>query len=141
MGYKRGGGGLISGWVYKRNKKNVSERRDKTYLSNELKLTYHCILNYIYNTFIVRHNKRRMYFKNIKKETQKKHTYTVDGLINGVLYPGGLISGIIYSLANGWAYIRGGLKVGFTVFARNKISKHSYCTYSQLPLLRTPSGP
>ena len=25
----------------------------------------------------------------------------------GGLYPGGLISGIIYSLANGWAYIRG----------------------------------
>ena len=31
-----------------------------------------------------------------------------------VLYPGGLISGIIYSLANRWAYVRGGgLKVGF----------------------------
>ena len=29
------------------------------------------------------------------------------------LYPGGLISGIIYSFENGWAYIRGGLKVGF----------------------------
>ena len=38
------------------------------------------------------------------------HTYTVDGLTNGGgrrLYPGGLISGIIYSLANGWAYIQG----------------------------------
>ena len=28
---------------------------------------------------------------------------------------GGLIFGIMYSLANGWAYIRGGLKVDFTV--------------------------
>ena len=28
------------------------------------------------------------------------------------LYPGGLISAIIYSLANGWVYIRGGLKTG-----------------------------
>ena len=37
-----------------------------------------------------------------------------EGLINGGgLYPGGLISRIIYSLANGWTYIRGGLKVGF----------------------------
>ena len=37
-----------------------------------------------------------------------------DGLINegggGGLYPGGLISRIIYSLAKGWAYIQGGLK-------------------------------
>ena len=37
----------------------------------------------------------------------------------GGLYPGGLISGIIYSFENAWAYIRvglktgGGLKVGF----------------------------
>ena len=48
------------------------------------------------------------------KKRQKGHTYTLDGLIRGGgeggLYPGGLISGIIYSLANGWAYIRGGLK-------------------------------
>ena len=28
------------------------------------------------------------------------------------MYPGGLIPGIIYSLANGWVYIRGGLKPG-----------------------------
>ena len=49
------GGGLISGWAYKRNKKNVLERRDKTYLRNELKLTFRYILSYIYNTFIVRH--------------------------------------------------------------------------------------
>ena len=60
-------GGLVSGRAYKRNKKNVSERRDKTYLRNELKLTYQYILSYIYNTFIVRHNKRRIYFKNIYK--------------------------------------------------------------------------
>ena len=44
---------------------------------------------------------------------------TVAGLINGGggrgLYLGGLISGIIYLLANGWAYIGGGggFKVGF----------------------------
>ena len=46
---------------------------------------------------------------------RKEHTYIVDGLINGVggLYPGGLISRIIYSLVNGWAYIWGeGLKPG-----------------------------
>ena len=61
------GGGLISGWAYKQNKKNVSERRDKTYLRNELKLTYHYVLSYIYNTFSVRYNKRRIYFKNIYK--------------------------------------------------------------------------
>ena len=40
-----GGGGLIPGWAYKRNKKNVSERRDKTYLRNELKLAFHYILS------------------------------------------------------------------------------------------------
>ena len=28
------------------------------------------------------------------------------------LYPGGLISEIIYSFENGWAYIGGGLKTG-----------------------------
>ena len=44
-----------------------------------------------------------------------EHTFTVGALINGGggLYPGGLISGIIYSFQNGWAYIQGGLKVGF----------------------------
>ena len=41
---------LISGWAYKRNKRNVSERRHKTYLRNELKLTYHYILRV---TFII----------------------------------------------------------------------------------------
>ena len=40
-----GGGGLISGWAYKCNKKIVSERRDKAYLRNELKLTFHYILS------------------------------------------------------------------------------------------------
>ena len=40
------------------------------------------------------------------KVKKLQHTYTVDGLINrgGGLYVGGLISGIIYLLANGWAY-------------------------------------
>ena len=36
---------------------------------------------------------------------QKEHTFTVDEL---TVYLGGLISGIIYSFENGWAYIRGG---------------------------------
>ena len=68
------------------------------------------------------------------RKTQKEHAYTVAGLTNGwrgggggggrVLYPGGLISGIIYSLTNGWAYIwgkggglktRGALNWDFTV--------------------------
>ena len=39
------GGGLISRWACKQNKKGVSEQRDKTYLRNELKLTYQYILN------------------------------------------------------------------------------------------------
>ena len=41
---------------------------------------------------------------------QMDHTFIVDGLINegeGGLYPGGLISRIIYSLENRWAYIQG----------------------------------
>ena len=37
---------------------------------------------------------------------QKDHTFIVDELINGG--EGGLISRIIYSFENGWAYIRGG---------------------------------
>ena len=62
------GRGLISGWAYKRDKKNVSEVQDKTYLRIELELTYQCILSYIYNiTFILRHNKQKTYFKNISK--------------------------------------------------------------------------
>ena len=40
---------------------------------------------------------------------QKDHTFTVDGMING---GGGLISRVIYSFENGWAYIRGNLKIG-----------------------------
>ena len=45
----------------------------------------------------------------VRKETQKERTYTLDGLINE--------ERLISSLANGWAYIRGGkaLKWGFTV--------------------------
>ena len=62
-----GGGGVISSWAYQRNKINVLEQRDKTYLRNELKLTYHYILSYIYNTFIVCHNKQIICFKNIYK--------------------------------------------------------------------------
>ena len=41
----------------------------------------------------------------VQKETQKEHSYTVDGLINGgrggAYIREGHISGIIYSLANG----------------------------------------
>ena len=44
------------------------------------------------------------------------------------LYPGGRISGIIYSLANGWAYIRGtktgrGFKMGFYGISSHDRSK------------------
>ena len=57
-------GGLINGGAYIRVglypsglingiRKNVLEQQDKTHLRNELKLTYHYILSYIYNTFIV----------------------------------------------------------------------------------------
>ena len=69
-------------------------------------------------------------------ETQKEHTYTVDGLINGGgdSYPVGLISVIIYSLVNGWAYNGGGggaLKWNFTVYEDLKrverVSEQSYC--------------
>ena len=83
------------------------------YLRNELKLTYHYILSYIYNTFIVRHNERRIYFKNINKtdlcdclkrnakgtHLYRRWAYKRGG--GGGLYPGGLMSGIISSLANG----------------------------------------
>ena len=41
---------------------------------------------------------------------QKEHTYTLDGFITGEAGGGGLISGIISSLANGWTYIQEGLK-------------------------------
>ena len=54
------------------------------YLRNELKLSYHYILSYICNTFLVRHLYGRWTYK-----------------WGGGLYPGGLISGILYSLANG----------------------------------------
>ena len=40
------GGELISGWAYKWNKKKCFSERDKTYLRNELKLTYHYVLSY-----------------------------------------------------------------------------------------------
>ena len=36
-------------------------------IGNESKLKYYYILSYIYNTFIVCHNKRRNYFRNIYK--------------------------------------------------------------------------
>ena len=36
----------------------------------------------------------------VRKETQKERTYTLDGLING--------ERLISSLANGWDYIQGG---------------------------------
>ena len=35
----------IRRYTYKQNKKDVSERRDKTYLRNELKLTFRYILS------------------------------------------------------------------------------------------------
>ena len=47
------------------------------------------------------------------KKKCKRNTlipYKIDGLVNQgwALYPGGLITGTIYSLTNGWAYIWGG---------------------------------
>ena len=132
--YKRGGGGgLVSGWAYKRNKKHVSEGRGKTYLRNELKLSYHYISSYINNTFSVRHNKRRIYLKNIyktdlsdclKRNAKETHLYSRWAYKRG---GGGLISGWAYirnkifvcnwmglypgGLKTGWG--TGGLKVGF----------------------------
>ena len=50
-------------------------------------------------------------FDVFKKETQNELTFTVDGLINGG--GEGLVSRIIYSFENGWAYIWRGLKVVF----------------------------
>ena len=105
-------GGLISGWAYKRNKNNVSEWRDIAYLRNELKLTYHYILSYIYNTFIVRHNKWRIYFKNIYKTDYRLKLWCLKRNAKGThLYSrwaykrgGGLISG--------WAYIWKNIFVG-----------------------------
>ena len=124
-----------------RNKKNVSERRDKTYLRNELKLTYHYILSYIYNTFIVRHYKRRIYFRNIKRtdscdclQRNAKGTH----LYSRWAYKRG-------GLSSGWAYIRnniysrwqmdglisgGGFKVGFYGttyrYGSDRISHHNH---------------
>ena len=109
--YKReGGGGAVGAYIMvgliSRIKKNVSERRDKTYLRND----YHYILIYIYNTFIVRHNNRRIYFKNISKTDLCD---CLKGIAKGThLYSrwaykqegGGLISG--------WAYIRNNVFVG-----------------------------
>ena len=74
--YKREGF-IYPGGLYISGIKNVSERRDKTYLRKELTLTYHYILSQ-----------------------------------PGGLYPGGFIIIYMCSLANGWAYIRGGLKPG-----------------------------
>ena len=51
------------------SKKSVSERGDKTYLINELKLTYQYILSYIYNTFIVRHKNGEFISKTSIKPT------------------------------------------------------------------------
>ena len=73
----------------------------------------------------MRHNKWRIYFENIyetdlcdclKRNAKGTHLYSSWACKRGGgLHPGGLISGIIYSLANGWDYIRGGFKVGLYV--------------------------
>ena len=48
-----------------------------------------------------------------KKNTKGTHLYSRWAYKRGGgLYPDGLISGIKYSLAKGWAYIRGDLKPG-----------------------------
>ena len=91
------------------------------YLINELNLTYHYALSYIYNTFIVHYNKWRIYFKNIyktdlcdclKRNAKGTHLYSRWAYKQGDLYMSGLIIGIKYLLANGWAYIQGGCKTG-----------------------------
>ena len=63
------------------------------------------------------HNKRRIDFKSIyktdlcdclKRNAKETHLYSSWAYKHGGGGGGaGLISGIIYSLANGWAYIRG----------------------------------
>ena len=82
------------------------------YLRNKLKLTYHYILSYIYNIFIVRHNKWRIYFKKIyktdlhnclKRNAKGTYLYTVDGLI---IIPNNIFVGKWMGL-----YL-GGLKMG-----------------------------
>ena len=57
----------------------------------------------------MRYNKRRTYFK-INSSWACK-----------LGWGGGLISGIIYSLENGWAYIRGGIKTGGIKTGRIKV--------------------
>ena len=113
----RGGDLYPGGLILKKTKTKFSERQNKMYLRNKLKLTYHYILSFIYNTFITCITINRefisktftkpTYICNCIKRNTKEHTYTVDGLVNR-----GLISRIIYSLANGWAYIQGGLEPG-----------------------------
>ena len=67
-GLINGGGGLISSGVYKQNKINVSEQRDKRYpRTNYSKHTVTSRVTFIIYYFIVHHNKRRMHFKNMSK--------------------------------------------------------------------------
>ena len=101
------------------------------YLRNELKLTYHYILSYIYNAFIVRHNKRRIYFKNIyktdlcdclKRNAKGTHLYSRwaykrGGLISGWAYiPNYIFVGKWIGLYPGLKTGGGALKWDFTVF-------------------------
>ena len=74
------------------------------------------------------HNKRRIYFKNVCKtdlcDCLRRNAKGIHlcssrwaskwggAYIRAGLYPSRLISGIVYSLANGWAYIWGSLKLG-----------------------------
>lgn len=79
-------------------KKKCFDRRDKTYLRNELNQIYHYMKSY---TFIIRLLCVTMNTNfDVRKQTEKERTYTLDGLINE--------ERLISSLANGWAYIRGG---------------------------------
>ena len=81
-------------------------------------LTYHYILSYIYNAFIVRYNKWRIYFKNIyktdlcerlKRNTKGTHLYSRWVYKWGGGGGEGLISRIIYLLANGCHLYLGGM--------------------------------
>ena len=87
-------------------------------MRNELKLTYHYVLSYIYNTFIVRYNKRRTYFKNtyktdfcecLKRNEKGTHLYSRcaykrgGGNIRVDLYPENNVRRQMDGLISGWA--------------------------------------
>ena len=101
MGGLINGRGLISGWAYKRNKINASERRDdvseKRIKANIPVDLTHLLCVKINREFISKH----LSIKQLCDWNNWNGTDTIDGLINGG------ISRILSSLVNGWPYIRG----------------------------------